>query len=333
MRQGSQRATESQDQKINQRGRFLKMRKTSVISIFATVLLGASLMSAQATRPGVCGVGDDANPCSRTAPCKTWAGAISKTAPGGEIDALDPGGFGAVTITKSITFDGGGGQVASILITGTSAIVVAAGSNDIVIIRNLRLDGLRGAGNANAGVNGIRFLSGAELHIEHCSIFGFNNAGIDVETSTASKFFVDDTTSTDNAFAGMFITSTVSVSADVYRSRFRANGIHGLWSKDNSNTSVIDSDASGNPGEGFLAFASNGTSTLNLFNSTSNANGTGVQAGGAGSLTATVTVAGTSLTNNGTGFSTGAGGTIKSFSNNYNSGSGTPTGGQNIPVQ
>ncbi len=259
------------------------MRKASIVQIFATVLLGAGLMSAQAPRTWVSGVGDDVNPCSRTAPCKTWAGAISKTAPGGEIDALDPGGFGAVTITKSITLDGGGGQVASTLITGGNGIIVNGSvGTEIVIIRNL---------------------------------------------------FVDDTTSTDNAFAGMFITSTVSVSADVYRSRFRANGIHGLWSKDNSNTSVIDSDASGNPGEGFLAFASNGTSTLNLFNSTSNANGTGVQAGGAGSLTATVTVAGTSLTNNGTGFSTGAGGTIKSFSNNYNSGSGTPTGGQNIPVQ
>src|SRR5713101_5801272 len=119
------------------------MRKLSILVVF--VFVCPSLM-AQASRTWVSGVGDDANPCSRTAPCKTWAGAISKTAPGGEIDALDPGGFGAVTITKSITFDGGGGQVASILITGTSAIVVAAGSNDIVIIRNLRLDGLRGAG-------------------------------------------------------------------------------------------------------------------------------------------------------------------------------------------
>src|SRR3982751_3731335 len=59
--------------------------------------------SAQATRTWVSGVGDDANPCSRTAPCKTFAGAISKTANGGEINCLDPGGFGGVTITKSIT--------------------------------------------------------------------------------------------------------------------------------------------------------------------------------------------------------------------------------------
>jgi hypothetical protein len=103
---------------------------------------------AQATRTWVSGVGDDANPCGRTAPCKTWAGAISKTSPGGEMDALDPGGFGALTITKSITIDGGGGQVASVLTEGTPGITIAAASNDVVIIRNLRFDGLLGNGSS-----------------------------------------------------------------------------------------------------------------------------------------------------------------------------------------
>src|ERR1700729_3254009 len=102
----------------------------------AVALLTASSAFAQATRTRVSGVGDDANPCSRTAPCKTWAGAISKTAAGGEIDALDPGGFGSVTITKSITLDGGGGQVASTLVSGTNGIAVSAASTDIVILRN-----------------------------------------------------------------------------------------------------------------------------------------------------------------------------------------------------
>jgi hypothetical protein len=93
-------------------------------------------------------VGDDANPCSRTAPCKTFAGASSKTAPGGEIDALDPGGFGAVTITKAITIDSGGGQVASVLVAGTNGIVVQAGTNDVVTLRNLRINGI------GSGING-----------------------------------------------------------------------------------------------------------------------------------------------------------------------------------
>jgi hypothetical protein len=79
---------------------------------------------AQATRTWVSGVGDDANPCSRTAPCKTFAGAISKTATGGEINCLDPGGFGGVTITKSIQIIC---QVeAGVLVSGTNAIIVNA---------------------------------------------------------------------------------------------------------------------------------------------------------------------------------------------------------------
>src|ERR1700737_5064503 len=92
--------------------------------------------NAQATRTWVSGVGDDANPCSRTAPCKTWAGAISKTAIGGEIDALDPGGFGAVTITKAITLDGGGGQVASTLVSSVNGFLISATATDVVTIKN-----------------------------------------------------------------------------------------------------------------------------------------------------------------------------------------------------
>src|SRR5215468_5172246 len=115
------------------------MRKINLLACLAIVLLGTTLMSAQASRTWVSGVGDDANPCSRISPCKTWAGAISKTAPGGEIDALDPGGFGAVTIIKSITLDGSG-TFASIIVSGTNAIIINAALNDIVVIRGLSLN-------------------------------------------------------------------------------------------------------------------------------------------------------------------------------------------------
>src|SRR3954470_976340 len=122
-------------------------------------LLLSAVASAQATRTWVSGVGDDVNPCSRTAPCKTFAGAISKTAAGGEISVLDPGGFGGVTITKSITIDGGtGAGLASILASGINGVVVNAGANDIVILRNLSINGAGLA--AGTGVNGIRFLNG-----------------------------------------------------------------------------------------------------------------------------------------------------------------------------
>src|SRR5438034_6561564 len=131
------------------------MRTINLLKLITFVLLAAALGFGQASRTWVSGVGDDANPCSRTAPCKTFAGAISKTAPGGEIDALDPGGFGAVTITKAITIDGGGGQVASVLVSGTNGIVISAGGNDVVILRNLRINGLNGS-----GLNGIRWIAG-----------------------------------------------------------------------------------------------------------------------------------------------------------------------------
>src|ERR1700682_2198828 len=112
-----------------------------------TTLLAICVWSGAAqaqSRTWISGVGNDANPCSRTAPCLTFAGAIAKTVAGGQIDALDPGGFGAVTITKGITIDGGGGQVGSIVASGTNAIDVTAGATDVVILRNLRLDGVSG---------------------------------------------------------------------------------------------------------------------------------------------------------------------------------------------
>src|SRR5215467_1207736 len=172
------------------------MRKINLLACLAIVLLGTTLMSAQATRTWVSGVGDDANPCSRTAPCKTFAGAISKTAPGGEIDALDPGGFGALTITKAITLDGGGGQVASVLVAGTNGIVVQAGPNDEVIIRNIRINGISQSGNG--GFNGIRWLSDKSLHVENCAIFGFTQNAIDIEKSDGGKAFISGTVAENN---------------------------------------------------------------------------------------------------------------------------------------
>jgi len=187
------------------------MTKRNVITLLGVLVLGATMMSAQATRTWVSGVGDDANPCSRTAPCKTFAGAISKTAPGGEIDALDPGGFGALTITKSITLDGGGGQVASILVAGTNGIVVAAGASDVVIIRNLRFDGLRGAGNANAGLSGIRFISGGALIVDKCEIFGFNNNGVDIALGASAQASVTNTNIQNIGGTGVAATTTAGV--------------------------------------------------------------------------------------------------------------------------
>jgi len=144
------------------------------------LLLAVVPAHAQAPRTWVSGVGDDANPCSRAAPCKTFAGAISKTASGGEIDVLDPGGFGGVTITKAITINGVGTQGAVLAASGGTGIVVAAPATDKVILRNLTITGTIGQ-----GATGIRFQAGRELLVENVTIDGFTGACIDVAPTAA----------------------------------------------------------------------------------------------------------------------------------------------------
>src|SRR5882762_2488370 len=146
------------------------MRKAlQVLAVLVFTGAFASLAQAQATRTWVSGVGDDANPCSRTAPCKTFAGAISKTADCGEIDALDPGGFGAVTITKSITIDGTG-TLAGILASLTTGVIinlpVGTASTDVVTLRGLTING------ACNGIRGVSIVNNMpkSVNIEDCVI-------------------------------------------------------------------------------------------------------------------------------------------------------------------
>jgi len=194
----------------------------TVVGAMALPLLYTAPAQAQASRTWVSGVGDDANPCSRTAPCKTFAGAISKTANGGEIDALDPGGFGAVTITKSITLDGGGGQVASILVAGTNGVNVSAQPTDVVIIKNIRFQGLLGNGSnsGNAGITAIKFNSGLRLIVENCEIYGFNTNGIDIASNTAGNFTAINNTQIMNVGnAGIIAESSVASSVEIDEAR------------------------------------------------------------------------------------------------------------------
>ena len=294
------------------------MKNVAFLFKFLVLAVIANAMAqGQATRTWISGVGDDANPCSRTAPCKTFAGAISKTAAGGEIDVLDPGGFGAVTITKSIVLDGGGGQVASILVSGTNGIVVNAGANDVVTIRNLSING------AGTGINGIKFTAGRALHVEHCMIANFTNHGIDVELTGGGFVFVQDTVSQDNTGSGLSALSTAApVQVTIDASRFDNNSL-GVSAQDFSWFSIRNSQASGNSQVGFLAQANGGNAVVSIANSTAGNNAIGVQAGG-GSASSSVRLSGVSLFLNVIGLRTATNGGIASFGNNYNSGSGTP---------
>lgn len=169
-----------------------KFRVAIQTSIFALLVLGTcTLVQAQATRTWVSGVGDDVNPCSRTAPCKTFAGAISKTATNGEINCLDPAGYGAVTITKSITIDCEDTQ-GSILSAGTNGIIVNMAAADVkkaVMIRGISING------ANTGINGIRILGNLNTFtLDEVVIQGVNQHGISIETTAgALKLLANNT--------------------------------------------------------------------------------------------------------------------------------------------
>lgn len=298
----------------------------------ALTFLAPTGAQAQATRTWVSGVGDDANPCSRTAPCKTFAGAISKTAPGGEIDALDPGGFGALTITKSITIDGGGGQVASVLVAGTNGIVVAAGATDVVILRNLRFDGLLGNGSnsGNAGINGIRFISGAALSVENCDIFGFNNFGIDVENGQAANFYVTNSTLINNGLpnsgGGIYISSFGGGTKAAISGLKVENSTVGLKVDGNNSASptqvnISNSMLAMSTKAGMGVSTTNGPVTVVADHLVSTNNKTvGIQAIGAG---ATVFLGNSVITGNTTGVLTQTSGQILSMKNNMINGNAT----------
>src|SRR6266850_1418015 len=176
-------------------------RVLSLLAVLIFTCAAASLAQAQATRTWVSGVGDDANPCSRTAPCKTFAGAISKTAACGEISVLDPGGFGAVTITKSITIDGTG-TLAGILASLTTGIIVNAAATDVITIRGVSIDG------ACNGIRGMNILRAKTVNVEDCVIFRFANEGILVNESSELNLHGTNTVIRDNVGDGISATTS-----------------------------------------------------------------------------------------------------------------------------
>jgi hypothetical protein len=265
---------------------------------------------AQATRTWVSSVGDDADPCSRTAPCKTFAGAISKTQANGEIDCLDPGGFGAVTITKSITIDCTG-TFGSVLVAGTNAIVINGGANDRVILRGLSLNGL------GSGLSGIRFLTGAQLSIEKCFVFGFTGNGIDAELSGSGTVSINNSYITGGN-KGIFATATAGSVVTVNNTSI-LHALVGFEAQANvvamlTNTDIVSANNS--------AVKASGASQVGIDSSTLNFNNIAISASSGGAL---VRISNSDMYNNGTNFSIAAGAAILSGGDNRT----TPTGGSN----
>lgn len=296
----------------------------ALATVAAVMTLATAPARAQAVRTWVSGVGDDANPCSRTAPCNTFAGAISKTAACGEIDALDPGGFGAVTITKCITINGGGGragQAASILASGTNGVIVnATGANDRVVLRNLDIQG------AGTGLAGVNFIAGIALTIDNVDIDNFANACVNFQPNIRASLVM--TGSMLNNCAGGGIVSS-AVTSGVNRLNIQNSTIHrsgvGLTADQNTVAIILDSMIANNTGGGVLANAA--TAQVSIDRSTvSNNQGFGVQS----TSGAIIRMSNTSIAyNNGTGLLSSGGGQILTWSNNWvggNTTDGTRTG-------
>jgi hypothetical protein len=280
----------------------------NVLAIAIFTFAFASMAQAQATRTWVSGVGDDANPCSRTAPCKTFAGAISKTATGGEINALDSAGFGALTIGKSITVEGGGNIAGVLTSLNASGIIINAPTDAVVALRNLDFDGLGTAGN------GIRILQAKLVVVDHCQIFGFRGSpgrGISDERNTITpipQLYVNDCYIRDNngGVAAFSAGSNGPIRVTIDNTRIQSNTATGVFGQNSAVIMVRFCNISGNLGDGVQV---NTGAQANVISSVLTEN----QGIAANNVSGTqLSLADTSIINNITGVS----GTITSFGNN-----------------
>jgi hypothetical protein len=237
----------------------------------ATTILGLSTPALAAavaapTRTWVSGVGDDANPCSRTAPCKTFAGAIGQTAAGGEIDCLDAGGFGTLTITKAITLDcggGTGGMPGGILSSGTTGIVINAAATDKVMIRNLAING------AGTGASGISFVNGASLTLQNVTISGVGAGGesaIDYLSPTnGGKLQMTKVDIRDVTGNGITIAPSNGTAINVLLDQVTVtNAAIGLQAQDGAVVNAVNSVFSNNSRGVSTVSVSGGYATINL---------------------------------------------------------------------
>ncbi|MET0753501.1 MAG: right-handed parallel beta-helix repeat-containing protein [Pyrinomonadaceae bacterium] len=280
-----------------------KILSVRIFTTFAFLVACATFASAQATRTWISGVGDDANPCSRTAPCKTLQGTISKTATNGEMNILDPGGFGGVTINKSMTIDGGS-FIAGVLVSGSNGIIINA-ANSVVTLRGLDINGL------TTGLSGIRIINAKAVFIENCTIYGFQK-GIADERTTGGSLSVTNTVIKNNnvvnALIGGGSTPAIKAVFDNVQLKNSSTGI-GLWASTGSTVSVINSVISGNFDKGVYAEE---TAIVDIQGGTISFNDTGIQLE---SGSPTVRISNVTITMNNVGVDV-QGGSLDSYNNN-----------------
>ena len=289
------------------------------ISVGILTLGLATSAFAQANRTWVSGTGNDANACTLTSPCATFAGAYTKTATGGEIDALDPGSYGPVTIGHALTIDGGTGTGTSTLVAASgTGITVAGGKGDVVTLRNLNILGL------GTGATGISVTAAGSVRVQRVRISGFTGDGVNINLGTALTFTFDESVSNDNGGSGLVATNTGDVSAvSITNSRFSGN-TNGVYSQDGAKITVNDSDSFGNS-VGFLAKGTSTLASIIMYRS----NATSNTVAGLQSIDSpgqsVIRISKASIAFNGSALLSGGNGFIFSFGDNSITGTGAPS--------
>ena len=251
------------------------MRRIALLALVVgslTPLLASAPAHAQATRTWVSGVGDDVNPCSRTAPCKTFAGAISKTAAAGEINCIDPAGYGTITITKSMTLNCPY-TLGSILASGVPGVTIN-GAGAVVVLRGLQITGVSG-GTAVAGTIGVRILQAATVSIEDTVITQFAQQGIvDTRSTSNTKLFIKNSVITHNVGTGIALTATGAGNKTNIENTSSVNNLFGIAVGTSNSVMVRRSVLSQNN----TGIEADGGGQANVVDSSIDNNGTGVQA-------------------------------------------------------
>ncbi len=300
--------------------KFIRMLGT--LAVLLAFGFGSASAFAQSTRTWVSGVGDDANPCSRTAPCKTFAGAISKTAAGGEINCSDSGGFGVLTITKAISIICSAGE-AGVLANGSDGIAINAGPSDVVHLSGLDIEGL------GTGLSGVNIIQAGQVRIEKSTIRGFTTAGVYVAPSAASGHVavdVIDSVIADNVGSGIRNkpSGSASVAMLVDRTTVSHNMSDGIMANGTLTTGTLnvivhDSASVFNGQCGFISYSNGASTRLTVDESSSLENATGVLASGAGAM---VLFSRLIISGNGTGVAQTSPGVALSYGNNSIAGNG-----------
>jgi hypothetical protein len=298
-------------------------------STFAAALIAAALQitPALAQRVFVAAQGSDANPCTFAQPCRTFQHAHDTVAAGGEIDVLDPAGYGAVTITKAISIQGHGFAGISVTAAGiATGISIAAGADDAVHLDGLLIDG------SGAGHVGISFDSGRSLVVANCVVRNMTQDGLRMfsHVTTLETLSVADSYFADNAADGVFIgaLSSGAVTAALERSVFSGNlrglALGGSNGTGPINVTVTDSASGNNSGDGFVVQTNAGHSVISLVltRTTVAGNHIGIEAT---ATNANVRIAQSTITGNTTGYDNN-GATITSFGDNYIDDNGGNTG-------